>query len=367
MKIVINRSDAIGDTILTMPMAQMIKQQYPDAQIVFIISKKSQDLFIDHPFVDDVWVLDHTKSIISKFIYLKEKFQSFAPEYYFFVGGTQLPSIIAKMLKVKFRGGLKSKLSTFMTLNEGVRQKRSMVEMHDSEYNMNLLAPLGIHYLAQNRSQYAPVIKLHEDEIHQHYQSFLSELKKEGLDTSRELLFVHPGMTGHTLNWPSRKYAKLIARLDKLCKGRFIYIISYTPSDKIYIEGVKSELAKDEYFDFKDKYYFFNGALKGLRNYMCVLKKATLFVGPSTGNTHMASTLGVDVVGIYSPIKVQSALRWGPYNPNAKKVKVVVPDVVCGESFYCAGESCPYYECMPKIEVEDVILQIQQLFAKDIN
>ena len=44
MKILINRSDAIGDTLLTIPIAEYLKKYHKDAQIVFVISKKCEDL-----------------------------------------------------------------------------------------------------------------------------------------------------------------------------------------------------------------------------------------------------------------------------------------------------------------------------------
>ena len=91
---------------------------------------------------------------------------------------------------------------------------------------------------------------------------------------------------------------------------------------------------------------------------MAVLANAFLFVGPNTGMTHLANIMGVNVVAIYSPIKVQSSLRWGPFYRD--KVQVVAPDVVCGEKFECAGSSCLYYECMGKVEVDEVFEAVQK-------
>jgi hypothetical protein len=59
-------------------------------------------------------------------------------------------------------------------------------------------------------------------------------------------------------------------------------------------------------------------------------------------------------------------MRWGPFNQDPKRVRVVVPDVVCGQSYNCAGESCPYYKCMGKIEVDDVVdIAIELLKPED--
>ncbi len=98
---------------------------------------------------------------------------------------------------------------------------------------------------------------------------------------------------------------------------------------------------------------------------MAVLSNADLFVGPSTGTTHLANVLGVKIVTVYSPIKVQTSLRWGPFFRDTETVRVVVPDVVCGEKFQCAGTSCLYYECMEKVEVDEVFESAKQLLSKE--
>ena len=85
-----------------------------------------------------------------------------------------------------------------------------------------------------------------------------------------------------------------------------------------------------------------------------MLANASTFVGGSTGPTHEA--LGIDLMTVYSPIRTQSAYRWRPVNAGGSQ-QIITPDVVCGEDRFCAGQSCPYYECMGKIEVKDVLDQ----------
>jgi ADP-heptose:LPS heptosyltransferase len=85
---------------------------------------------------------------------------------------------------------------------------------------------------------------------------------------------------------------------------------------------------------------------------------------------HLAVALGKKVITVFSPIKVQSAVRWGPYgvpsgsnlgiSPN-DQVSVLVPDVNCGEDFKCALSGCIYYPCMPRISVEDAETQLLAL------
>ena len=79
----------------------------------------------------------------------------------------------------------------------------------------------------------------------------------------------------------------------------------------------------------------------------------------------MANALGVKQVGIYSPIKVQSTLRWGPFDLKEDYSRLVTPDVGCGQTHVCAGEACPYFECMGKIEVEEVLQKALSLLGEN--
>lgn len=364
MRVLINRSDAIGDVLLTMPMAKLLKAQHPEAHVTFLVAPRTAELFRMHPYVDAVRVHDPSLSFPRRLANLIRVLRDVRPEYYFHVGGDYLASLMAWLLRVPFRGGVKSRPASFLFLNKGLRQKRSLVTMHEADYNMNLLRPMGVRYHWRERDEYRPVIVLGEEEINQAWGLFQADVKARGMDPELELIFIHPGMSGHTLNWSSRNYGRLIERLEEARPGRYLFVISHTPGDTAYLEGMRDHLAEKANAHLRHKVYFFDGSKRGLRDYMSVLTRAKLFVGPSTGTTHIASTLGVRTVGIYSPIKVQSALRWGPYTQGQGPTEIVVPDVVCGEQFKCSGRVCPYFECMGKIEVEDVIAVINKLERK---
>ncbi len=357
MKVLINRSDAIGDSILTSSMAQMIKDKFPDAKVVFLIAAKSADLFKEHPFIDEVKIYHRNARFYLKIREIIKIFSEVKPTHYFYVGGGFMPNFVSWLFRVPFRGGLKSRWHTYLFLNKGIRQKRSMVTMHEMEYNLNLLSPMGIEYNYQDKTKFSPEISLTQDEKEMSLNLFNKDLETAGIETGRKMVFVHPGMTGHTLNWSSRNYGRFVVKMEQKFPEKFLYVISHTPADHLYLQGIKDILANKENADLQKRVYYFNGMKHGLRHYMAVLSQSSLFIGPSTGTTHIAAVLGVPVVGVYSPIKIQSALRWGPLSKNSDKTRLLVPDVICGEVKKCAERACPYYECMGKIEVEDVVKQ----------
>lgn len=357
MRVLINRSDAVGDTLLTSPMAKMIKEKFPEAKVTILIAEGSADLFKSHPYIDDYKVYHRHARFYFKIREIFKIFNDVKPTHYFYAGGGYLPNFISWFTRVKFRGGLKSRWHTYLFLNIGIRQKRSMVTMHEMEYNLNLLSSLGINYNYKDKTHYSPEIQLTQDELEMHYNSFKRELIKEGMELDHKMIFIHPGVTSPTLNWSPRNYARLVLKLEQKFPDKFLFVISFTPEDHLFLQGVKEVLSRKENKFLAKRIYYFNEQKLGLRYFMAILNRASAFIGPSSGQTHIAAVLGIPVVSIYSPIKIQSSLRWGPLAKNKEKVKVLVPDVICGEVKNCALRECPYYECMDKIEVEDVFKQ----------
>jgi len=368
MKVLINRTDAIGDTLLTMPMAQYIREKYPEAKVIFLVSPRSAPLLLHHPWINEVWTIPSNRSWLVQLIFLFKRILNEKLDTYLYVGGTHMPSFIAWFLRIKTRGGIKSRWPAFLFLNRGMRQKRSMVEMHEAEYNLNLLKCLGISYDYRERDKIQSQIFLTSEDIDLGKKT-LSELWQNGKFDKKSsdlpYLIIHPGMRGHTLNWPVKNYARFIERFERTYPGQFRYLLSYTPVDGPYITPLKNFINDSDFRDVANKILFLDGQSTGLRTYMSIVKNAAFFLGPSTGTTHIAHQLQIPTLGIYSPIKVQSSLRWSPFP--GKKVKVMVPDVVCGERFLCAGEQCPYFECMGKIEVDDVVRSSAELLGLSLT
>lgn len=361
MRVLIARTDAIGDNLLSQPMAAKLKKHFPDAHIAFLVRPHLKDLYDHHPYIDAVYYYDTQASWPRRLLELRRIFLAARPTHYFFLGGCRLPNWVAWLRRVPFRGGLLSKISTFLCLGQGVRQQRSIVAMHESEYNLELLSSLNLEYHHEELTEFAPKIGLTKEEQDQALDDFHRDLTAQGKDPGHEMVFIHAGMTGHTLNWPSRNYGRLISRLERNFPGRFLFIVSFTPSDEPHLRGLRDHLNDSDEVVPSERVYFLDGSKRGLRHYMSLLAQASLFIGPSTGTTHIANILGVKTIALYSPIKVQSSLRWGPFFRDPSKLRILVPDVVCGETFSCAGQACPYYECMSKIEVEDVIKHVPSL------
>ena len=346
---IINRSDAIGDLVLSLPVAQVLKKHYPNSTVTFIVSERNKDV-VDHcPFVDSSILISKR----NKWTFIKKFKAAVKNSHPIFIhlGGSQLPIITSFFCGVVQRYGLKNKIGGIL-LNNGMRQSRSRALMSEVEYNLALIKSLVPEQNLDNSNL------LVANPSPDHLKKF-EEIKLNSNDdqaarflASNKKIIIHPGMTGHTLNWPIRNYARLIKKILDQNPGISIGI-SYTSGDLKTLDPFFRQLEQDNLRLHKNIFEI-KGEVWGLSGYLQLLSQATLFIGPSTGPTHLAAALGVKVFGFYSPIKTQSSLRWGPISI-CPEHKILVPDVICGESQYCAGKDCFYYECMAKIEVNQVM------------
>ena len=65
--ILIVRTDRIGDLVLTLPLAGLIKKQYPNCKVIFLVREYTKNIVSNHPFIDDVIVLKESDGGVSLF------------------------------------------------------------------------------------------------------------------------------------------------------------------------------------------------------------------------------------------------------------------------------------------------------------
>ena len=349
-KILINRSDAIGDLILTLPMASWIKINFPNSKTAFIVRRGNRVVTELGEDISEVYEIDQKAGAGKSLIEFRKIFKDFVPDVYVDVGGNKWGSMAAYLFGPKIRYGLKHKLLPWLFLNQGVSQSRSLALMHESEYNLSLLNPLLPAYSHDKLPDVLHGFKSNKGKFQKDGRRILSKEFPELKASSRKII-IHPGMTGHSLNWSARNYA----RLGQLILEKYpdaCIIFSYTPSDSEYIKVVKEQLSST-LNNPEDRLFFLDGSHVGLSDYIKILGSVDCYIGGSTGPTHIAGIMGTPYLSIFSPIKTQSAYRWRPLDIGQKH-HVIYPDVVCGEERFCAERKCPYYDCMGKIEVKDV-------------
>lgn len=351
------RPDRLGDVILSTPVLEVIKQKYPKIKLTILVKEGVAPILRGLAPVDDVLI--------------------FAPEgrHAGFHGFWQLVSDL-KVRDFRFsialqsnwkiaaatyfagvsrRVGPLSKMHSYLFYNLGIRQRRSQVEMHEADYNLQLLKRIGI--LPRSRS-IPTQVHVSETELGR-AQQWLQEQgwRPEG----RPTIIIHPGMGGSALNWPDTSYHDLARSLVQ--EGFQVLVTGGSHEVGLLDEMEKETVPRLE--KAPGKLIFFRNTEGRPIDFLAGLfKHAHLVVVPSTGPLHLAVALGIPVLTFFPPIRVQSAIRWGPYLLDESRASVLVPEVYCGQDFKCLGSACHYYPCMKSLTVnqaiEQVRLQLQQ-------
>ena len=140
--ILIVRTDRIGDLVLTLPLAGLIKKQYPNSKVSFLVREYTKNIVGNHPFVDEVLVLKEVNGIASLFsninLIKQKNFDSCIVVYPRFK-----ISLIVFLSRIKNRIGTGYRWYSFL-FNQKVFEHRKNAERHELEYNVNLLEKLGI-------------------------------------------------------------------------------------------------------------------------------------------------------------------------------------------------------------------------------
>ncbi|MGZ3730005.1 MAG: glycosyltransferase family 9 protein [Bdellovibrionota bacterium] len=358
--ILVVRTDKIGDVVLTTPAIAALRKRYPKARITGVVSSVAAEIYRGNPHLDATIVLD--PALYSGFLgfwRLVRKLRSEKAQAVVVFQAKMRVGLAVLFSGARYRIGPLSKWWSWLCYNYGRRQSRSSVEMHEADYNIQLLRELGINVADTWEKTYLTV----NEEARREATRFFVE---KGLSRRFKTVAIDPGMAGSALNWPESHYITLGRRLVR----RYNVLVTGGPGEGALVERVFQGIARQQSYSPDSPTFTKYVGEKGLAEAIALLDQCDGVVAPSTGPMHLAVALGKTVVSVFPPIKVQSAVRWGPYGvpigtnlgiEPEDKASVLVPDVNCGEDFRCALSACIYYPCMPRISVEDVETQLLAL------
>ncbi|MFH1223388.1 MAG: glycosyltransferase family 9 protein [Pseudomonadota bacterium] len=166
-------------------------------------------------------------------------------------------------------------------------------------------------------------------------------------------IVVHSGCGGSALNWRFSYYAELASRLSE--STGLAIILTGSDKENSITSSIKQHVRGK---------CFNTAGLFSLKELVAVISEAKLFIGPSTGPMHIAAACAVPLVSIFSPVRVQSARRWGPYSKNSI---VISPRVTCPAKLKCLGDRCESYNCMDMVSIDDIFEKSKKLYDDSVQ
>ncbi len=291
--IIISRTDGIGDVILSLPVAGVLKKLYPDCKIIFLGKTYTQQIIKTCKYVDEFVDWDKLKQ---KENYI-ETIKNLKADILIHVFPNKNIARAAKRAKIPIRLGTTNRLYHWNTCNKLVRLSRKNSPYHEAQLNLKLITPLGAKKL------------YNLNEIPDYYgftniKSLTQEFEKI-LSKNKLNLILHPKTKGSAQEWGIANFAKLIE------------ILPYNKF-KIFITGTykESEIIK-EFLIKKHPYITDLTGKLTTEELISFISCADVIVAASTGPLHIAAALDKYAIGLYSPVKPIFPVRWAPLGHNA--------------------------------------------------
>jgi len=335
-RIIISRTDSIGDVILTLPLAGILKKEFPASYLIFLGRTYTKAIIETCEHIDEFadWDLissmDNDQAI--------EEFRKLKADSIIHVFPRKEINSLARKADIPIRIGTKNRTYHWVGCNKLVKLSRKNSELHESQLNLKLLSPFNINK------------EFSLEELQQYYGfNKLKELSKDIIaliDKDKFNLILHPKSKGSAREWGLDNFAKLI---EILPKDKFkIFITGTTVEAELMNDQLISKYAND-ITDLTSKL--------DLSKLIAFINQADGLIGASTGPLHIAAALGKHALGIYPPIRPMHPGRWSPVGQNAF---CFVVDKECNE---CRKISV--CECMHSISPEMVKEKLESIILNN--
>ena len=326
--ILIVRTDRIGDVVLSLPMAELVKKKYPDCKVAYFIRDYTSPLIDGNPSIDEVVIAEE---LDGKILFGKNlnKIKSKKFDTCVVVNPTFKISLLMFLAGIKNRIGTGYRWYSFL-FNQKVFEHRKNAEKHELEYNINLLNKIDISF-----NDFWNDVNFHLKVDEKSSEKINSILDEKGFKSGNKIVIIHPGSGGSSVDLPKDKLIELTRKISNL------------NSVTIIITGSKSESDLCKQFEICESVINLSGQLD-LSLLKALINKAYLFISNSTGPMHIAAALGVHVIGFFPKILSCSQKRWGPYT---EKKSIFIPTIDCSN---CTRQQCEKLNCMNSIDIGKV-------------
>jgi heptosyltransferase III len=328
--VIISRTDSIGDVVLTLPVAGILKSVYPEIKIYFLGCSYTEPVINACSHIDSFINWDEVKDLpeVEKINF----FKSFQADAIIHVFPKSAITRVAYKSKIPIRIGTSHRFHPWIYCNKIVHLGRRFSKLHESQLNIKLLKPLGIH------------TEFSVDEIGQYFglTSATSNAPDTLINKEKFNLILHPKSQGSAREWGLENFGRLI---ELLPLEKF----------KIFISGTKAEKAQLQPLieKYSDRVCDITGTMS-LDEFIRFIGSADGIVAASTGPLHIASALGKLAIGLYAPMRPIYPGRWSPIGIKAKTLVINKKCSKCRNSGNC--------ECIKAIRPEQVFnLLIQQV------
>ena len=336
-RVLIVRTDRIGDVVLTLPMVLALHAKFPGLKISMLLRSYTQELVDGFTGLDSILKYDDGEKPKGFFTLLSELRQR-RFDLVFIVHPTFRIALWMLLAGIPIRVGTGYRWYSFL-FNRRVFEHRKTAEKHEAEYNLSLLRAIG----CDNRSVPSITLSLSQAAV----SAATQEAFRLGVGAGERLVILHPGSGGSARDWSAQNFGNLARTLKS---DGCAVVVTGSASDRPLVDEVVMR---------SNGCAAVSAGRLSLKELAALIRSARLFVSNSTGPLHIAAAVGTPVIAFYPPIRECSPRRWGPLTE--KKMVFTADNALCQR---CKGGPCQGNDCMDQITVDRVVQAARRLLAE---
>ena len=324
MRVLLSRTDRIGDVVLTLPLCSLLKTQL-GAEVVMLARAYTRPVLEASPYVDEILDWDHVERAGSEA--QRALLASTRADAVLHVFPRALIARAARAARIPRRIGTSHRWYHWLTCNDLEHFSRKHSDLHEAQLDIRLARPLlgdaipALESLA-NATRLTPRVPV-------------PPAIERVLDSSRTIVAIHPGSGGSAREWPLDHWIALTESLDS---SRVQLLVTGSAEERERLRPWLTRVSRDV--------VDLTGQLS-LAELIALYARIDGVVAASTGPLHVAAGAGAHALGLFPPTPPIHAGRWAPVGPRAEWLTA---PAVCAAH---AGGSATC-ECMRAIPVTSV-------------
>ena len=328
-RIIISRTDSIGDVMLTLPICAWIKEQFPSATIIFLGKGYTRAVVEAYLAVDifEDWNDYSNEPKVNRI----RKMKALKADAIIHVFPNKEIATLARSSKIPVRVGTSHRSYHLLTCTHRLNFSRKKSDQHEAQLNHQLLKPFGLTTIPSLEAITSKTAAFKAPDVE------LPAEMAELLTLNKPITILHPKSQGSAKEWPMEHYMELTQKLVEKD-----HLVVFTGTAK---EG---DLFRDQLP--KHSQVIDSTGKMTLPQLIAFIAQADRLIACSTGPLHLAGYLGIHTIGFFSPRRPIHPGRWKALGKN---VTILVDNEDCPT---CAkGSDC---DCIMQISVDRVLAEI---------
>jgi len=325
-KILLIRLRPIGDIVMTTPAIKILREEFPDAFISYVVEPSYTRLVENHACIDEVLTLrrDSTVTEFLKFI-RKIRKRNYDLLIDFHCGPRA--SLISFLSNARLKVGFKVKYR-HLVYDIKVPRKREKGYYHSVESHVNLVKAVGV------KKEEIPDLNLPSPSESER-QKIDNFFKENNLSPFKKIV-LHISAGNEYRDWGVENIAKLV---QLFLENPEIKIILIGDERDKEVERKISEKVQDNFLSLVGKLNLIE-----LRE---LISASNLFIGSDSGPMHIAASTSTPIVALFGPT---IPAVFGPWKA---KAKIIEKELSCRP---CRQKRCIYkdFRCLRTITPEEV-------------